>query len=78
MPEDEFAETVELPGGRKVRSSFRYFPAGTTIEDFGRDVDAIFIEIRAASYVRSVLDSDGNPAEIRGTDARRPVGEFGS
>ena len=31
LPGDELAEQIELPGGRTVRSSFRYYPAGVKV-----------------------------------------------
>lgn len=79
VPGDVLAEEFALPGddGRKVRSSFRYFPDAVTIDLNGNETKVVLIAIAPCSWGRPVLTADGDMPEAWGEFCKKPIGEFG-
>ncbi|MCK5941569.1 MAG: hypothetical protein KAI24_06340, partial [Planctomycetes bacterium] len=77
MPYDDLAEEVVLPDGRKVRSSFRYYPQGVAYRGTPGNPTVRLIEIRTHMFNRAVLDIAGEVPESFGPDCRKPIEQFG-
>ena len=77
MPVDDLAEQFTLPDGRKLRTSFRYFPETVEVTNFNGDTDMILVEIRPHSYNRACLSSSGSTPEIYGEDSSKPIDRLG-
>lgn len=76
LPGDDLAETIELPNGRTVRSSFRYFPEPVYYNHQGTQ-KAVMIEIRPHPYNRMLLCEDGAIPDVYGKDCSKPIDQFG-
>lgn len=79
LPGDDEAEPIPLPAGdpRVAKTSFRYFPAGAKVDADGGEVRALLIAIRARSWGRALLTTDGTTPEIWGDDGNRSIDGFG-
>lgn len=77
MPMDELAETIALPGGKQVQSSFRYFPEGVDATTINTANDALMIEILPRTFGRAVLTNDGNVRVLYSAASLRDIDEFG-
>jgi len=77
LPGDDRAEPLLLPDGRKLRSSFRYYPKTTAFNGLQGGNGALMIEIRPQRYNRAVLCADGAVPDAYGSDCRKPIDQFG-
>lgn len=78
MPMDDMAEEFVLPDGRKLQSSYRYFPQPVTfVTGTGDDEPTVMIEIRTHNYGRATLTTKGSTPEAYGNDSDKPIDQFG-
>ena len=52
-------------------------PEAVTVGNVHQKSRVLLVEIRATGRTRVALKADGEPFELRGEDASRPVGAFG-
>lgn len=79
LPADDLAEELALPDGRKVRTSFRYYPETTQFQGLQQNnAKVLLIEVRAHRYNRAVMCEDGSVPEAYGVDCRKEIDQFGS
>lgn len=77
LPGDDMAEAIKLADGTEVKSSFRYFPKGTTFETMtGEDGQTILVEIRPHTYDRVIMTKTGKIPNAYGPDSQKPIDQF--
>lgn len=77
LPADDLAESIQLPDGRTVKSSFRYFPKPVAFRTMtGDDGPTILIEVRTRSYNRATMTSTGLVPDAYGPDNQKPIEKF--
>lgn len=78
VPGDELAEDVVMPAGdtRRVKSSFRYFPAPLQLDVQGEANRVLFLAIAPRRYGRIALADDGRTLELWGEDSQRAIDGF--
>jgi hypothetical protein len=64
---DEAAEEVRLPGGKVVRSSFRYFPKGIAVPQLGL-ADVLLVDRKTSRFDRVCLAADGSVHRVYALD----------
>ncbi|MCR9246398.1 MAG: hypothetical protein NXI31_15300 [bacterium] len=74
IPGDDSPDTLTLPGGKQIRSSFRYFRELATVDGQGR---MILIEINPASWQRYCLDANLEVVTLYGERHAQPIERFG-
>ncbi|MBL8754309.1 MAG: hypothetical protein JNK15_13485, partial [Planctomycetes bacterium] len=80
LPGDDLAEPVVLPAGdtRTIRSSFRWFPGGVTVNDnTGNDVKVVLVSVRPYRWNRPMLSDSGSQPEVYDVKCRLPIDQFG-
>ncbi|MFT4512259.1 MAG: hypothetical protein ACI89X_000101 [Planctomycetota bacterium] len=77
MPMDDLAETVVLPDGNKVKTSFRYFREPVEVGLGGNENRALLIEIVPSGFGRWILRADQETHGLYGEESRRAIDEFG-
>ncbi len=76
LPMDDGAEELQLPGGRRVRTSFRYYADPVEVELFNRGRDAVLLQIRPGSG-RIMVEAGGDVRAVYGPAAEQPIDAFG-
>ena len=64
-----------LPSGKRVMSSFRYFPRPVRVDRRGSE--AVLIEIAPHVYRRSYLTKHGQVVRMLGDESRQSIDSFG-
>ena len=90
IPGDSFAEEVALLDGRKIRSSFRYYPTPLDLAELGAGMvppdggglhqgstRAMLLEIQPGK-IRMALMEDGTTPVVSGPPSQVPIGQFGA
>lgn len=76
VPEDELTEEFTLPSGKKLRSSFRYFPEGVAAQCMPGE-NAIMIEIAPRAFSRQFLGRSGTVKRCYFSESKTPIDSFG-
>jgi len=74
IPGDEGAETIELAGGRTIRTSFRYYPEPAVFDSWSagqNGVRVLLVELVERGWERKALSVDG---ELHSGDGAMPDG----
>jgi len=77
MPMDPLAETIALPDGQEVKSSFRYFRETVDVGRGAGDKSALLIEIAPSRFGRVYLTVDRKARSLNGEVSERDIEEFG-
>jgi hypothetical protein len=80
LPGDALAEAVALPAGdtRVVKSSFRWFKDGVTVNDnAGNDVKVVLVAIKPFPWNRPMLSQEGTQPEVYGPISNVRIDQFG-
>jgi len=78
LPADDLAETITLPDGRTVRSSFRYYPTPIKLAiDRPDHEDVLMVEIRPSRWERTILAVTGSTPSM-GYQSRLPIDQVES
>lgn len=75
IPADAHADELELPGERKVRVSYRYYPVPAAVDVFGNVHEARLICIEP-SWNRVMLDTNGMVQQMWNEVGRQPIESF--